>query len=152
MSAFLNSEWRTPESHFRTLLSEQEKGKIVFLVARNENVVTGFVFIKWQADYPPFYEKSIPEIRDLRVLNEFRRRGIATALLDEAERRIFERSSVIGIGVGLYADYGAAQRLYIKRGYIPDGRGLMYNNRPAKPVHDVFVDDNLVLYFTKEHK
>jgi GNAT superfamily N-acetyltransferase len=150
MSAFLNSEWHTPESYFHGLLSEQEKGKIVFLVAYDGNAITGFVLIKWQAYYPPFAEKNIPEIRDLRVLAEFRRRGVATTLLDEAEKRIFERSPVVGIGVGLYADYGAAQRIYVKRGYVPDGRGLMYNNRPAKPGHDVFVDDNLCLFFAKE--
>lgn len=28
------------------------------------------------------------------------------------------------MGFGLYADLDAAQRLYIKRGYLPDGRGL----------------------------
>jgi ribosomal protein S18 acetylase RimI-like enzyme len=151
-SAFLNSEWYTPESYFHRLLLERKNRKIELLVAYAGEVIAGFVFIKWRADYPPFAEKSIPEIRDLRVLKEFRRRSIATALLDEAEKRIFQRSPVVGIGVGLYADYGAGQRLYIKRGYVPDGRGLMYNNQPAKPGREVLVDDNLCLYFTKERK
>ena len=34
---------------------------------------------------------------------------------------------IVGIGVGLYPDYGSAQRLYIKRGYLPDGHGATYN-------------------------
>jgi GNAT superfamily N-acetyltransferase len=152
MSAFLGSVWKTPGSHFEEMLAAQEKGEIVFLVAYSGNAVAGFVFIKWQADYPPFAEKSIPEIRDLRVLAEFRRRGIASALMDEAEKRIFERSNIAGIGVGLYADYGPAQRMYILRGYVPDGNGLSYNNQLVNPGHDVFVDDDLLLYFTKERK
>jgi hypothetical protein len=44
--------------------------------------------------------------------------------MDSAETAIAERSRVAGIGVGLDASYGAAQRLYARRGYVPDGRGL----------------------------
>jgi GNAT superfamily N-acetyltransferase len=121
-------------------------------VAFSGGKVTGFVTIKWQSVYPPFIEAGIPEINDLRILAAYRRRGVAAALMDEAEKRIFERSKVVGLGVGLYADYGAAQRMYVRRGYVPDDRGLMYNNRPVPPGHDVFVDDDLVLYFTKECK
>ncbi|MGD0779559.1 MAG: GNAT family N-acetyltransferase [Dehalococcoidales bacterium] len=150
--AFLNTVWKTPASHFERMLAAQIKGEIVFLVAHAEHAIAGFVFIKWQADYPPFAEQSIPEIRDLRVLAEFRRRGIATALMDEAEKRIFQRSKQAGLGVGLYADYGPAQRMYILRGYIPDGHGLMYNNHPVSPGHDIFVDDALTLFFVKERK
>jgi hypothetical protein len=72
--------------------------------------------------------------------------------MDEAEKRIFERAETVGLGVGLYADYGNAQRLYVLRGYIPDGRGLTHQNQPVKPGNDVFVDDDLVLYFTKERR
>jgi ribosomal protein S18 acetylase RimI-like enzyme len=149
-AAFLNTVWKTPEAHFQTLLAEQDKGERVVLVAHSGRKIAGFVNIKWHADYPPFAEKGIPEIRDLRVLSEFRRRGIATTLIDEAEKRIFARSPLAGIGVGLYADYGPAQRMYILRGYVPDGRGILYKNRQVEPGRDVFVDDNLVLYFTKE--
>jgi len=151
-SAFNNAVWKTPESYFQRMLKEQEKGEIDFLVAYFGNAIAGFVYIKWQADYPPFAEKSIPEIRDLRVLPEFRRRGIASALMDEAEKRVFERSPIAGIGVGLYTDYGPAQRMYIRRGYVPDGRGLMYNNHPVNPGGNVFVDDDLLIFMTKEHR
>jgi GNAT superfamily N-acetyltransferase len=149
-SAFLNTVWRTPESYFQKLVSEQEKDKITLLVAYADDTIAGFVYVKWQADYPPLAEKAIPEIRDLRVLEQFRRGGIASALMDEAERLIFRRSKIAGLGVGLYADYGPAQRMYIQRGYVPDGRGIHYNNRPVSPGHNVMVDDNLLLYFTKE--
>jgi GNAT superfamily N-acetyltransferase len=151
-TAFLNTVWKTPASHFERMLAAQANGEIAFLVARIEDTIAGFLFIKWQADYPPFAEKGIPEIRDLRVLQQFCRRGVATALMDEAEKRIFMKSKQVGLGVGLYADYGPAQRMYILRGYVPDGRGLMYNNLPVNPGRDVFVDDELLLYFIKERK
>jgi ribosomal protein S18 acetylase RimI-like enzyme len=51
------------------------------------------------------------------VLPRYRRQAIGTKLMDEAERLILERSPIIGIGVGLDSDCGAAQRLYVKRGY-----------------------------------
>jgi hypothetical protein len=41
-----------------------------------------------------------------------------------SERTAIEHGkNIMGIGFGLTADYGAAQRLYPKLGYIPDGRG-----------------------------
>ncbi len=66
---------------------------------------------------------KIPEIQDLNVLPPFRRKGIATMLLDRAEAEVACRSDVVGIGVGLHPGYNDAQRLYVKRGYIPDGLG-----------------------------
>jgi ribosomal protein S18 acetylase RimI-like enzyme len=86
---------------------------------------------------------------DFNVLPWFRRRGIGGQLMDEAERRIAERSPVAGIGVGLSADYGAAQILYIRRGYIPDGRGVSWRGAICQHGDQVSVDDGLVLYFTK---
>ena len=148
--SFLN--WNTPSSYYEVLLLEQKKGTRLVLVAHSGNDIVGYVTIRWQSEYPPFAEKAIPEINDLRVLPSFRRRGIATALLDEAEKRIFERSSVAGIGVGLYADYGPAQLMYVRRGYVPDGLGLHYKNQPVNPGHDVHVDDDLLLYFIKERQ
>jgi GNAT superfamily N-acetyltransferase len=151
MSAFTGSEWHTPESYLRGRLAEQEKGETVFLLARYDNAAAGFVTVKWQSGYPPFREQGIPEINDLRVLAAFRRKGIATALMDEAEKRIFARSPAAGLGVGLYADYAPAQRMYVLRGYVPDGRGLMYNNKPVPSGFKIRVDDNLLLYFTRSH-
>jgi hypothetical protein len=83
------------------------------------------------------------------VLPRFRRRGIGTHLMDEAERKVSERSDVAGIGVGMSPDYGAAQRLYILRGYVPDGKGLTSNGSPVSPGDEITVNDGLVLYLRK---
>ena len=47
-------------------------------------------------------------------------------------------------------DYGAAQRLYVKRGYVPDGRGLWQGSHYVTYGDNVTVDDDLVLMFTKQ--
>lgn len=119
------------------------------LTAFGDAAFAGYVTIVWEPTYAPFRANGIPEVQDFNVLPDFRRRKIGTALMDRAEARISERSSIVGIGVGMYADYGNAQRLYVKRGYVPDGRGLTYAGEVVPPMESVVNDDDLVLYFTK---
>jgi GNAT superfamily N-acetyltransferase len=83
------------------------------------------------------------------VLKVFQRQGIGTMLLDRAEAEIAMRSASVGIGVGLYADYGAAQSLYVKRGYVPDKRGISYGGTFLNYGDRAQVDDDLVLYLIK---
>ncbi len=91
---------------------------------------------------------------DLNILPVYRKMGIASLLLDRAEKEAANRSDTIGIGVGLYAGedggYGSAQRLYVKRGYIPDGNGVAYNYEPTIPGYSYPLDDELVLWLTKK--
>ena len=109
----------------------------------------GYLTVDWSPVYPPFRLGGIPEITDFNVLPPFRRRGIGTRLMDEAERRIAERSPVVRIGFGLTPDYGAAQRMYVMRGYVPDGMGMRKNDRYVKPGDRLTADDDLVLFLTK---
>jgi GNAT superfamily N-acetyltransferase len=150
MAAFQNSEWQTPEPYFHDLLAEQAKERRTFLLAFYITDIAGFVTIKWQSDYPFFASSGVPEVSDLRILKQFRRSGIATALMDEAENRIYQHAEFAGLGVGLYADYGPAQQMYVRRGYFPDGHGLMHHNKPVPPGANVLVDDDLLLYYIKE--
>ena len=60
-----------------------------------------------------------------------------------------ERSAIAGIGVGLHPGYGAAHRLYVGRGYTPDGKGVTYDNRYVDEGEVVPFDDSLVLYLTR---
>ena len=105
--------------------------------------------LKWSSYYQPFKEQGIPEIMDLNVLPPYRNKGIGTQLLKIAERLAATRSHVVGLGVGLYGDYGNAQKLYIKKGYTPDGCGVTYNYQVVPPGDSAPVDDDLVLWFTK---
>lgn len=147
--AFAKLGWNKPASQYEAYLQEQEAGERVTIIARWDGIFVGYVNVVWHSHYAPFAAASIPEIVDFNVLPEWRKRGIGAALMDEAERRIAERSKVAGIGVGMTADYGAAQRLYVKRGYIPDGRGLTYDGRVLAHGESTLNDDSLVLYFTK---
>jgi len=148
--AFARLGWHKPASQYEKYLSEQDAGERVVLVALADDVFAGYVTICWRSYYPPFRVVGIPEIVDFNVLPDYRRQGIGTLLMDEAERRIAEVSSVVGIGVGMTADYGSAQRMYVKRGYIPDGRGLTAGDVPVDYGKQVLVDDDLCLWFTKE--
>ena len=139
-----------PAGLYERYFEEQEKGQRVVLLAFSDGKFAGHVNIIWVSEYPLFAEQNIPEIGDLIVVPDLRRHGIATALVDEAEKHIFKRSTFAGIGVGMYADYGPAQRMYVLRGYVPDRLGLMYKRKPVKPGEMVKVDDDLVLYMVKE--
>jgi GNAT superfamily N-acetyltransferase len=147
--AFAKLGWHKPVSIYERYLAEQAAGDRVVLVAWVDLDFAGYVTICWESPYPFFWQAGIPEIVDLNVLPRFRRQGIGSRLLDAAENQIAVRSETVGIGVGMTADYGAAQIMYIKRGYIPDGRGLMRNGKPVAYGKKIIMDDSLTLYFTK---
>jgi len=148
-SAFADIGWNKPASQYERYLAEQDKGERVVLVAHSGENFAGYVTIVWKSEYPSFAEKGIPEVVDLNVLPASRRQGVGSALMDEAERRVFERADVAGIGVGISADYGAAQRMYVLRGYVPDGRGLFRSGKHIREGSTVRVDD-CVICLTKE--
>jgi GNAT superfamily N-acetyltransferase len=139
--------WDKPVSKYENYLADQRAGLRNVLLATVDEEYAGYVTVWWESPYEPF--NGIPEIQDFNVLPKFRRRGIGTGLMDAAEALVAERSDVVGIGVGLYADYGTAQRMYVRRGYIPDGRGLLHNLKQVPPGEMVRNDDAAVLMFTK---
>lgn len=70
--------------------------------------------------------------------------------MDEAEATIRSQSPFVGIGVGLHPGYGAAQRMYVRRGYVPDGQPLTYHNEFVIEYQAVKLDDELILHLVKE--
>ena len=147
---FAQHHWPKPSSTFETYLQEQQKGERLIWVAYCNDQFAGYVTLVWQSKYQPFHVSKIPEIMDLNVLPPFRNRGVGSKLLEIAETTAGAQSNVVGIGVGLYDGYGEAQKLYIKRGYIPDGRGITYNYQPVVSGSLVTLDDDLVLWFIKK--
>jgi GNAT superfamily N-acetyltransferase len=132
--------------------AENLRGGRASLLGFLDGAFAGSVHLLEVSFYAPFAAAGIPEISDFNVIPPLRRRGVGNALLEAAESLAAAHGPVVGLGVGLYASYGAAQRLYARRGYIPDGRGVMYRGRPASPGGSVVVDDDLVLYLTKAVK
>lgn len=143
------SNLEKPITLFERYLSEHDARTRYAVVAERGGLVAGYVTLAWTSAYLPFADRGVPEVSDLNVLPHHRRAGIATCLLDHLEHVAGQRSPVIGLGVGLYADYGAAHRLYVGRGYVPDGRGLMYANRAVRAGESVVLDDSATLMFTK---
>ena len=149
-AAFRTLGWDKPRSQYQRYLAEQDDGRRLALVAFCEGAFAGYLTIAWISAYPPFRSAGTPEIQDFNVLLRFRRQGIGTRLMDAAELAVSEHSGVVGIGVGMSPDYGAAQRLYALCGYAPDGRGLTTNGRRVSRGEAVTVDDGLILHLTKE--
>ena len=145
-----NMGWPKSVGYFQTCCQLQGQGELVLLVAVDGKRYVGHVKVVWSPGYPYYRDNGIPEIQDLNVLPTDRRRGVATMLVQTAEDLIRKRSPVAGIGVGLYADYGPAQRMYIQRGYVPDGKGMTYKDAYVTPGASVPVDDDLVLFFVKK--
>ena len=118
------AHWNKRREQYERYWQEHEEGKRVTLLAVSGTHVVGYTNIMWQPDYEPFRVAGIPEISDMNVLAAFQKQGIGTALIAEAEHIALQHGHhLLGIGFGLTANYGAAQRLYPKLGYIPDGRG-----------------------------
>lgn len=148
-AAFAAQGWNKPAAQYRRYYVEQCAGEREVLIAEINGEFAGYVTIVWQSSYHSFHEQAIPEIVDLNVLIAWRRCGIASALLDAAEMLIATRSPVAGIGVGMTGDYGAAQILYVRRGYLPDGRGLAGSGKTLHYGDVVILDDDVALYLVK---
>jgi ribosomal protein S18 acetylase RimI-like enzyme len=150
--AFAAQEWHKPSAQYQNYLKEQVKGKRAVLIGETGKEFAGYLTIMWQSDFADFREKEIPEIVDLNVLIKFRNQGFGAELMNAAENLIGEKYQAAGIRVGLTQDYGAAQRMYVRRGYVPDGRGISQNGNFLRYGDKITVDDDLTLSFTKTLK
>ncbi len=127
-----------------------EKECLILIVSKdNKNI--GFGVLNFQPKYRFYQKLNIPEIQDLNVVPEEREQGVATALLTAFENIARDQGAeYIGISVGLTKDYGPAQRLYAKQGYIPDGNGITYDREGVVAGQSYPVDDDLSLMLHKE--
>jgi GNAT superfamily N-acetyltransferase len=117
--------WWETRRQYQRYWQEQQAGQHVMLLAMEGSEIAGYVNVLWKAQYLGFEKNGIPEINDLVVVDKYRCRGIGAALMEEAEQLVASQGhTIVGLGCGNTAYYQAAQRLYTKRGYIPDGSGL----------------------------
>ncbi len=121
------------------------------LIAVRADRVIGIVCLLWESAYAGFRDQDIPLVHQLCVAEPFRRQGVATRLMDAAEALARDRGvRTLGITVGLFDAYGPAQRLYARRGYVPDGRGACQGQQPLRPGDRVTVDDDLIMWLAKD--
>ena len=146
---FISQGWPGREEILARYFLEQESGEREVLVAEIDGAVAGYVTILPSAKHGPFAE-VYPELSDFNVFEPFQNQGIGNLLLEEAEKRVKLISDKVTLGVGLHSGYGPAQRLYMKRGYIPDGTGVWYQNQPLEMNATIQNNDDLVLYLSKK--
>lgn len=129
---------------------EQLEGIRTVCLLENHNGVMGYGSLLRTSECPFFVEKEIPEINAIWIDEPCRKLGLATQLIDHIEKMArAEGYQIIGLGVGLYRDYGPAQKLYAKLGYHPDGNGITYKGKNVEPGAQYPVDDELLLWLTK---
>ena len=146
---FINQGWLGREEILDRYFLEQECGEREVLVAEVEGALAGYITILPCAKQGPFAE-IYPELSDFNVFEPFQNQGIGNLLMEEAEKRVRLISDKVTFGVGLHSGYGPAQRLYIKRGYIPDGTGVWYQNHPVAMKATCEDIGDLVLYLSKD--
>lgn len=142
--------WHDDIAGYQVRLKDQAEGKCIALIAVYQGNVAGQVYLYLAANEGPFKGKGWPIIVDFGVLEKYQRRGIGSRLMDAAEKLAGKYADTVCLGVGLCDAYGSAQRMYVKRGYIPDGSGVWYQDKQCVQYETVCtVDDDLVLYLYK---
>lgn len=139
----------SPEKLLRRL-KDVEDGRAIAIAAEFREQPAGYVSVYPANTWGAFGGMGYPEIVDFAVTEKYRRRGIGSRLMDTAETIAGSYSDIVYLGVGLHSGYGSAQRMYVKRGYIPDGSGVWYKERVCEPYAECANDDDLVLYFSKK--
>ena len=120
------------------------------VMAYADGQLSGFALLNWNPRYSLYRKLGIPEIQDLNILPEKRRRGIARAIVEYCEEKAREKQcEMIGIAVGLTKEYGPAQIMYIKMGYMPDGNGATYDREGVQGNMTYTLDDDFALMLIK---
>ena len=131
-------------------LNEQQKGIRIACILECKDKILGYGSLLIHSEYPPFKKDGIPEIHDVWIFEEYRKNGLGSMLIRHLEHLAKKKKCrKIGIGVGLYKDYGSAQKLYSKMGYCPDGEGVAYQCMPVVPGEKYPADDDLILWLAK---
>lgn len=148
--AEIEQGWNASIEKYLKRLEDQRTGKAISLVAEYSGKPVGYINIYPDSTWGAFGGKNYPEIVDFGVLEKYRKQGIGTVLMDIAEEIAATYADIVYLGVGLHSGYGSAQRMYVKRGYIPDGSGVWYQDKICKPYGECVNDDDLVLYLSKK--
>lgn len=147
---YLSYGWHADINIYLNYFKEQSEKKRLVFIAEHEGSVAGLCTLVLKPVEGLMGNTGIPEIVDLGVFMEVRNKGIGNLLLDTAEMEAGKISNKVYLAVGLHKGYGAAQRIYVKRGYIPDGSGIWYENKQLEEYAECKNDDDLVLFFYKD--
>ena len=147
---YLSYGWHPNIETYENYYKDQEEGKRLVFIAEYEGRVSGQCTLVLNPDEGNFANKGIPEIVDLTVFFDVHNKGIGTKILDAVEKEASKISKQVYLAVGVHSGYGAAQRLYVKRGYIFDGSGVWYQGKQLEQYAPCVNDDDLVLFMIKD--
>lgn len=142
--------WHATIDKYLIRLKDQAEGRAITLVAEYQGKVAGYINVYPDSMWGSFANQGLPEIVDFGVLEKCRKLGIGSKLMDVAEEIAGKYADTVYLGVGLHYGYGSAQRMYVKRGYIPDGTGVWYGPTVCEQYESCCNDDDLVLYLSKK--
>lgn len=131
-------------------IERQNNGECTALLAIYEGEIAGYVFVYFNCRWGALKNQNLPGIVDLIVFEKYRRCGIATKLMNEAEIIAKKHGVNVYLDVCLNSSYGAAQIFYIKRGYVPDGKGVYYEEKVCPESMKCVNDDELTICLVKE--
>lgn len=129
--------------------TEQEEGARNVYVAEQRGEIAGYCTLILIPRSGPWKGDGKPEISDLRVFNEHQEMDVGGAILNVVEEDAAKLADEVTLAVGLHPGHGSAQRLYVKRGYVPDGSGVWYGSRVLEQYQECCNDDSLKLYMSK---
>ncbi len=111
---------RFPSRNFQDLaryLQQALREECLFFVGVKTLIPIGYCLVYWQSKFPRFREEQIPEIVDLLVVEELRRQGYGSALLEYIEHYLcYNNHKRVGLSVSI--SNIQARSLYEGRGYI----------------------------------
>lgn len=139
--------------YYARCIERHDLDELTIVIASSKDEIIGFALLNRQPKYGLYKKLAIPEIQDLNVVPQYRRRGIGEGIIAFCEAlAVKEGNDTMGIGVGLDSTFGSAQRLYVRLGYIPDGQGVTYDRQPVAIGDFKPIDENLSLMMTKSLK
>lgn len=109
---------RRPDSVLESWEKDNRSGDMTMLVAKIDGEVVGTVNVVWKGMANENLARETgraPMIQALEVKNEYRRKGIASLLMDRAESLAAQRSNNIVLAVE--TGNTIAREMYEKRGY-----------------------------------
>lgn len=147
---YLAYGWHPMLETFENYYKEQEENRRKVFIAEYKGEVSGICTLVLNPKEGPWVDMGYPEIVDLTVFFHVHNKGIGNKLLDVIEQEAAKIADTVYLAVGVHSGYGAAQRIYVKRGYIPDGSGVWYQGKQLEQYAPCCNDDDLLLFMSKK--
>ena len=138
--------------YYERYLNWQREGECTFLIALLNGEIAGYVFVLYQDRWGSMADARQPGLADLNVFPWNRRCGVGNALLEKAEEIAALYGDSLHLDVHVTATAGQAHRLYFRRGYLPDGRGVYHKYKQYDNAMGEVNPEDLTLLLIKSLK